>query len=333
MAAPVQKPAPGDLYFFGLGHRVVSHVGFVTEVGLLHASQSLGVGVGAHARGTAGDAAGRGTAAAMSSPAASGRTPATTSATSTRRCGWCWGAARPALPARGARSRRGRDDDRPRARRRRRPRRRPAARRLAAHRRTRHRPPPGPQPARPGPRRARGAGPGLRRRVQGPGRRAVDPGRHRRAAARRQGARRLRRPPRPGPGAGRGPARPTSPTYVGGCRTRTGWWSRSTSPPSPRCWRRRCRPPPASAGTAPSTRPRPRQALELGAPRSSRGRRRAVAAHLRRGHPARPAARRRRPRALRGPGPALARDLDEAAAALDAGRVALGVVPSTDPAT
>jgi hypothetical protein len=42
-AAPVERPQPGDLYFFGRADEVVSHVGFVTEVGLLHASDGVGV--------------------------------------------------------------------------------------------------------------------------------------------------------------------------------------------------------------------------------------------------------------------------------------------------
>ena len=42
-AAPVQEPAPGDLYFFGRPDEQVSHVGFATELGLLHASPALGV--------------------------------------------------------------------------------------------------------------------------------------------------------------------------------------------------------------------------------------------------------------------------------------------------
>jgi hypothetical protein len=42
-AAPVGEPAPGDLYFFGRPDEAVSHVGFVTERGLLHASQKVGV--------------------------------------------------------------------------------------------------------------------------------------------------------------------------------------------------------------------------------------------------------------------------------------------------
>ena len=42
-AVPVDDPHPGDLWFFGLPDEVVSHVGFVTEVGLLHASQRGGV--------------------------------------------------------------------------------------------------------------------------------------------------------------------------------------------------------------------------------------------------------------------------------------------------
>jgi cell wall-associated NlpC family hydrolase len=42
-AAPVADPTPGDLYFFGRYDEPVSHVGFVTEVGLLHASPAVGV--------------------------------------------------------------------------------------------------------------------------------------------------------------------------------------------------------------------------------------------------------------------------------------------------
>ena len=42
-AVPVEDPQPGDLYFFGRPDEEVSHVGFVTEVGLLHASDGVGV--------------------------------------------------------------------------------------------------------------------------------------------------------------------------------------------------------------------------------------------------------------------------------------------------
>lgn len=42
-AIPVEDPQPGDLYFFGRPDEAVSHVGFVTEVGLLHASDRVGV--------------------------------------------------------------------------------------------------------------------------------------------------------------------------------------------------------------------------------------------------------------------------------------------------
>jgi hypothetical protein len=42
-AVPVEDPGPGDLWFFGRPDEPVSHVGFVTEVGLLHASPDLGV--------------------------------------------------------------------------------------------------------------------------------------------------------------------------------------------------------------------------------------------------------------------------------------------------
>jgi hypothetical protein len=42
-AAPVAHPQAGDLYFFGRPDETVSHVGFVTEGGLLHASAGVGV--------------------------------------------------------------------------------------------------------------------------------------------------------------------------------------------------------------------------------------------------------------------------------------------------
>ena len=42
-AVPVEQPRPGDLYFFGRPDEPVSHVGFVTERGLLHASDGVGV--------------------------------------------------------------------------------------------------------------------------------------------------------------------------------------------------------------------------------------------------------------------------------------------------
>ena len=42
-AVPVEDPQPGDLYFFGRPDEAVSHVGFVTEAGLLHASDGVGV--------------------------------------------------------------------------------------------------------------------------------------------------------------------------------------------------------------------------------------------------------------------------------------------------
>jgi hypothetical protein len=42
-AEPVADPRPGDLYFFGRLGEPVSHVGFVTEAGLLHASPDMGV--------------------------------------------------------------------------------------------------------------------------------------------------------------------------------------------------------------------------------------------------------------------------------------------------
>ena len=86
----------------------------------------------------------------------------------------------------------------------------------------------------------------------------MDPGRDRREAARRQGARRPRRPPRAGPGAGaRALREPRRATCAAGCPASTGSWCRSTSRRWPRCSAARCRPRPASAGTAPCTRPRP----------------------------------------------------------------------------
>lgn len=42
-AVPVAEPEPGDLYFFGRPNEPVSHVGFVTPVGMLHASDGVGV--------------------------------------------------------------------------------------------------------------------------------------------------------------------------------------------------------------------------------------------------------------------------------------------------
>jgi gamma-D-glutamyl-L-lysine dipeptidyl-peptidase len=42
-AFPVDDPRPGDLWFFGRPDEKVSHVGFVTETGLLHASPAAGV--------------------------------------------------------------------------------------------------------------------------------------------------------------------------------------------------------------------------------------------------------------------------------------------------
>ena len=102
----------------------------------------------------------------------------------------------------------------------------------------------------------RGAQPGLRRSVQDPGRRTVDAGRDRRAAPRRPGARRPRRPPRARPGARRGAARPRRRRAApdpGGARSSC----RSTSRRSRRCSPAGCRRPPASTGTAPSTRPAP----------------------------------------------------------------------------
>ena len=42
LASPVTEPEPGDLYFFGRPGETVGHVAFVTEVGLLHASDGAG---------------------------------------------------------------------------------------------------------------------------------------------------------------------------------------------------------------------------------------------------------------------------------------------------
>jgi len=42
-AVPVAEPRPGDLWFFGRPDEAVSHVGFVTDLGLLHASPDAGV--------------------------------------------------------------------------------------------------------------------------------------------------------------------------------------------------------------------------------------------------------------------------------------------------
>lgn len=42
-AVPVSEPEPGDLWFFGRYGEPVGHVGFVTEVGLLHATEGRGV--------------------------------------------------------------------------------------------------------------------------------------------------------------------------------------------------------------------------------------------------------------------------------------------------
>lgn len=42
-AHPLPGPEPGDLWFFGRPGEPVGHVGFVTEVGLLHASPDSGV--------------------------------------------------------------------------------------------------------------------------------------------------------------------------------------------------------------------------------------------------------------------------------------------------
>jgi gamma-D-glutamyl-L-lysine dipeptidyl-peptidase len=43
VAVPVTDPSPGDLWFFGRADEQVSHVGFVTEAGLLHAGPRSGV--------------------------------------------------------------------------------------------------------------------------------------------------------------------------------------------------------------------------------------------------------------------------------------------------
>jgi hypothetical protein len=42
-ATPVDQPRPGHLLFFGRPGEPVSHIGFVTEAGLLHASPAVGV--------------------------------------------------------------------------------------------------------------------------------------------------------------------------------------------------------------------------------------------------------------------------------------------------
>lgn len=42
-AVPVAAPRPGDLWFFARPEQPVSHVGFVTERGVLHASDGVGV--------------------------------------------------------------------------------------------------------------------------------------------------------------------------------------------------------------------------------------------------------------------------------------------------
>jgi cell wall-associated NlpC family hydrolase len=42
-AVPVERPEAGDLWFFGRPDEPVSHVGFVTETGLLHADPNRGV--------------------------------------------------------------------------------------------------------------------------------------------------------------------------------------------------------------------------------------------------------------------------------------------------
>ena len=189
----------------------------------------------------------------------------------------------------------------------------------------------GPQPARPGPRRAGGAGAGLpgafKVQVAGPWTLAAIVERPRGDkvladfGARRELAQAL---------AEGSP--PTSPTCAAGCRAGTGWWSRSTSRRWSRCCPARCRPRPASAGTAPCTRPRPRRrsagcSTRSPAPGPSRGCTRA------RRHAARPAPGRGRPGLSVDQTQLSARDHDELAGALDAGEtVAIGVVPSTDPA-
>ena len=211
----------------------------------------------------------------------------------------------------------------------------PAGWRLTGRSGVRPRPPPRSQPARPGPRHPGGGAPGLRRATEGPGRRTVDARRDRRATARRQGPRRPRRPARPGPGAGRGGARRTWPTYAAGYRRR-----------SPRAPGRRARPRRgARAREVPTAsgfgrhravdRPELSEHLGVGLRRRHGVRGRAVGARVRTRHA----------RSTCCAAPALAdcrwtspcsrpADHDVLGEALEAGDgVALGLVPSVDPAT
>ena len=220
--------------------------------------------------------------------------------------------------------------------RRRRARRRPAARRLAAHRRARASTTAGPAACSPRTSTCSRSRPqGYDRRLQGPGRRAVDAGRDRREAARRQGAQ-----PTTAPAASwrrRWPraCATTSPTCAAGCPAPTGWSSRSTS--------RRCAAVLGGAGAdRVRLRPAPHGAPARGlrAPRagcSPRSPRRAPSRGCTRCAPGTPLG------LLRGAGArGLSVDLDVLdaadhdvlAEALEAGEtVALGVVPSLDPAT
>ena len=155
----------------------------------------------------------------------------------------------PELPGRGPTA----VDDRSCAGRGRRPRLRPPAAGLAAHRRPRPSTSAAPAACSPRTSTARGAGAGLHRHVQDPGRRPVDAGRDGREAARRQGALRPRRPPRAGPGAGRGAPRPRRRRTPPGARRRPARRPGRRARADGGAGRRRCRRPPASAGTAPST--------------------------------------------------------------------------------
>ena len=175
---------------------------------------------------------------------------------------------------------------------------------LAAHRRPGRRPPARPQPARPGPRRARGAGPGLRparsrSRSPGPWTLAAtvekprgdkvlsDHGARRELAqALAEGVRaHVRDVRRRLPGAERLVVQVDEPALAavlgGQVPTASGFG------------RHRTRAPARGLGRA-----------RLGARRDHGGGRRAVGAHLRVRHAAGPAARRRRPRAVRRPRPA-----------------------------
>ena len=204
-------------------------------------------------------------------------------------------------------------------------RRRPAAGRLAAHRRPRHRPPPGPQPARAGPRRARGAGAGLRGHVQGAGGRTVDAGSDRRAAARRQGAR-----PTSVPGATWRRRWPRGSDHVADVRRRVPGADRlvvQVDEPALAAVLAGAVPTASGFGRHRTVAPaRGLRGAGLGARRDRRRGRRAVGALLRRRHAARPAARRRRragcPSTTRSCPPATTTTLAEA---LEAGEtVALG---------